>query len=610
MRCDTYQQELSARLDGELPQDAEVLDAHVATCADCQAFLAGADQVRRHLRFQPLDADLPDIAAAVRVRIAATGPVPDPPAVTDRPRTRATARGWLSVAASLVVGVVVGASLVTSASRQPVEATVLSQRVLAAQRVVTELAAEVTIEEHGWDLAVPLRRYEGRLDYRAPEGLVIELEDRTTYPSGDWTPNDVVRVVTPDAEWTRAVPSCPAPLRPGCLPDDARVSGWTDRTPFSTPGATALDVVVPVASFRLGGGGDLGIRTVDGEEQLGAAVTVGQLAPLLGALLEAGTWRALHPADPVDLWVDAESLTPRELVVRAGDGADRERWAVERGLTDAPGAVLFRVVLAPTDPAGAMTIPAPPTGLRPQGFVDGPVDLPTPTLPDGMAAYRSGTIRTSEYDIEVATWSDGRAWLRLRGVSEWQSERLFGGLGALVRRETLPDGRVVYVAGSGTAVAVHTDDGEFVVDGSVTSQELLDVAASLPVDGRLIPRTWAEVADATVEEAVAVLPGLLVPADLAGFGPPAIQVRDTRVAIGLAGSGGRELLLTQHAGDRLAPPITAEVVEVVVRGRPGRYLAESSELEWVEDGVIVSLRGDELGRAELLAIAASLQGAS
>lgn len=599
MRCEVIQQDLSARLDGERA-DSTMLDRHLAECPDCRAFLDGAQRVRRELRIAPLGEDVPEITPAVVERLGEQNRRPAAP--------RAEWWGAMSVAASLVVGLVLGGLLATTANRDPSVAEELGDRVLAAQHTVVAFYADLTVEERGWHPAVPVRRYEGTLRYGAPEQLRIDLRDRTTYPDASWVANDLSRVVTRTAEWSTATPPCPRSQLPGCLLDTPRTTGVSDRVPLSGLGAQALDAVVPVHSLHLGGGTDLGTRTTGDGRQVGVIADVAQLRPLLDALVGVGSWRELHPTDPVELWVDAVSFTPRELTVRAGAGTLRQRWALERGLSDPAGEAVLNVRFDPRESPEEVAEPEPPGPLPTAGFVDGEVDLPLPgTLPQGMDRYRSGVQLTGTHDVETVTWTDGRAWLRLRGVEAWSGKRLFGDLGPLVRRVTLPDGRIVYLSGDGQTAAIHTDGIDLVLEGSVGRDVLLDVAASIPVEGRRVPTDWVEAADGSLTDAAAALPGLLVPSGLDGFGPPSVRIGEAQVVIGYAGSGGRELVVTQRAGGALSPPVVSDVIGVAVRGRPGRFLPEAAELEWVEDGVVVSLHSEDLGLTGLLRVAADLR---
>lgn len=599
MRCDQAQLDLSGRLDGERTDDVRV-DGHLDGCADCRTFLEVSRRARRELRLAPLDDQVPDIVLGVRARLRES----PPPATSSRPRWRGTAQ----VAATLVVGMLVGGLLTSASTRQPGVAEELGALALAAQRGVVAFEAELEIEEHGWHPAVPVRRYDGVLRYAAPEQLTLELHDRTRYPGPEWVPNHLTRVVTADAEWSTAVTSCPRAQLPACLPATPTTGGVVDRVPLSGLGARLLDAVVPVESLHLGGGTRLGTRTSPDGRLIGVQADAAQLAPLLDAVVGVGTWRELHPTDPVELWVDDDDLTPRELTVRAAGGDLRGRWASERGLSDDPGDILLTIRLTPRAAAGDLPEHRAPEGLPSARFVETEVDLPLPaSLPDGMVVHRRGVQVTSEHDVATIAWTDGRAWLRLRAVEDWAADRLFGDLGSLVRRVTVPDGRVVYASGDGQAMAIHTRGLDLVLEGSVGRDALLETAASIPVDGRRVPADWVEAADATLAEASAGLPGLLVPSELAGFGPPAIRVGDGQVTIGYAGSGGRELVLTQRTGRAVSPPVVQDVVGVEVRGRPGRFLATGFELEWVEGGIVVSLRSQDLGLGELLRIAEDLQ---
>lgn len=599
MRCDHAQSTLSGRLDGERT-DYDPVDQHLESCGDCQAFVAVSLHARRELRFVPIDDQTPDVLPGVLARL------PESPTSTGSNRIR-----WLGavpVAATLVVGMVVGGLLASTSTRQPSVAEELGELALAAQRRIVTFEAELAIEEHGWHPTVPVRRYEGVLRYSAPERLDLRIDDRTTYPGPAWPRNDVSRVVDRDAEWSTAVTGCPRGQMPGCLPAASTTGGVVDRVPMSGLGAGLLDAVVPVDSFHLGGGTDLGTRTTPQGRLRGVEADAAQLAPLLDALVGVGTWREIHPTDPVELWVDHRSLTPRELTVRAADGELRGRWASERGLTDTPGDVLLRISFAPREPADEITTPDPPVGLPSARFVETEVDLPLPAaLPDGMALHRRGVQVTADSDVATITWTDGRAWLRLRAVEGWAGGRLFGDLGSIARRVTLPDGRIVYASGDGRTMAIHTPGLDLLLEGSVSRDTLLDTAASIPVDGRRVPPDWVEASDTTLAEASAALPGLLIASDLDGFGPPAARVGDGQVVIGYAGSGGRELMLTQRAGRAVAPPVVQDVIGVEVRGGPGRFLPDGAELEWVESGIVVSLRSQDLGLSELLRIADDLQ---
>jgi hypothetical protein len=210
--------------------------------------------------------------------------------------------------------------------------------------------------------------------------------------------------------------------------------------------------------------------------------------------------------------------------------------------------------------------------------------------------------------VTVRTWTDGRAWLKVRATRDWPGGRLFGDLGPLVRPLALGAG-VGYASEDGARVAVHGDGVDLVVGGSLAPTDLARVAAALPVTGRPVPAGWAEAATATLPRVRAASPGLLRPRDPAGFAPPAVRVDGKVVTLAYAGPGSRGFLLVQAPGTRLTPPLDADVRGVGVRGSDGRWSADRGQLEWVEDGRVFDLRSATLSLEELLAIAASLEPA-
>jgi predicted anti-sigma-YlaC factor YlaD len=71
VRCDTYREALSARLDGEPPGLPEhEVDGHLAGCPACRAWLESAAEVTRRARLV-LAPPVPDVTAAVLARLPA-----------------------------------------------------------------------------------------------------------------------------------------------------------------------------------------------------------------------------------------------------------------------------------------------------------------------------------------------------------------------------------------------------------------------------------------------------------------------------------------------------------------------------------------------------------
>jgi hypothetical protein len=618
MTCDAARRALSARLDGELAAgEHAALDAHVATCAVCARFAASIAELRQGLRFEAVAPDsVPDVAPAVVAAVVAAPPR----------RSRAADRhvpALLKVAAALVAGAVAGATFVGVTHREPSDIAFagVPAEVAAAQNTIDTLSAEVHVTEHGFHPDVPTRTFSGHLRYRAPESLALTLDDHTVYPSADWVRDDVRLVVDGDTWWTSGPRACPVQALPACTPDTPDVSVVRGREPFATDSPVPLDLVTPVASF--GAGGDpapLGERTIAGRDAVGVRTTAARIEPLLAGLAPAGNLRAIAPSDEADVWLDRTTLVPLAVTVRAAAGPDRAAWAAIRGYADAPGRLVLAVSLSSVAvndrlPSGSFPAPPPDAALtRNGGFHSGGdavAAVPPPTsLPAGFAAYRSGTVDAdSGPAIGLRTWTDGRAWLEVRATTAWPGGRLFGDMGDVVRRVDLAAGRagVGYVDGSGSRVAVHTPALDVVVAGTTGTTELLAVAASLGLVGTPVPPAWPESATATLADARAAAPDLLVPSGLPAFGPPAIRVDGDTVALAYTGGGDRSFLLTRTGAAALLPPVDPDARGVRVRGTDGRYLPSTGQLEWVEDGHAYRLESSTLSIGELLAVAARLR---
>jgi hypothetical protein len=623
VRCDDARAAISLRLDGELPDGADVraLDEHADACADCSRFERHAERVRAALRFEAVVA-VPDLAPAVLATVGsrensgrpAAGDRDHPPRPAPRPRRPLVVAAALAAIAGLAAGVAfVGLG---PEPRSPAAAD-LPDRVLAAQTGIESLDARFQLVEGDvtgdqWE-----RRLEGRLVYEAPESLALTLRDRWS------TEADLQLVVNGERWWQSTVRACfPRPNWTDC-PDAARrwVRSVRGREPFSESSPVPLELINPVDGFtpaasRLAG---LGTRTIAGRRAVGVAVTAAQMGPFLDGLATGAHLRAVHPGDPVDLWLDDEHLVPLEVTVRAASGPDRARWASGQGSTDRAGDTLLRFTVASVTINGpiaddafatrARIVPdeALDAGFRPGGGPDGPIPS---DLPGEFRPYRSGTIAgTGGPTIAVDSWTDGRAWLTVRSTREWPGGRLFGGLGTSVRTVDLGDAGIAYVSDDGRKVALHGDGLDVAVSGSVAPEELRAVAASLGVTGLRVPRSWDESATATLAEAADAVPGLLVAPKLDGFGPPAVRIADGMVIQDYAGAGDRGFTLVQNGMGTLTPPANGDVVGIEVRGSAGRYSTERGQLEWVEGGATHGLASHTLTLTELLALAQSLEPA-
>jgi hypothetical protein len=594
--CDATRLAVSLRADGELGDGpaAERLDDHLAGCPDCRRFEAGIGMIRNALRFEPVG-EAPDVASPVIWRLSRrNGAVRD-----------ARSPWWAAAAVALVAGLVTGATFVGLARepRSPAAADIPAL-VVAAQPTVDSLDARIRVTES--TRAAPR---DGRLAYRAPEALALSVGDDRLVVDGDRWWQDTARACSPAPGRVRCPAGAPRWLR-----------SVTGREPFSDAAPLPLDLVVPVDSFALAAGSaGLGERAVAGRAAIGVTVTAAQVAPFLDGLAEAAGLRPVHPADPVEVWLDADHLVPLAVTARAGDDPGRAAWARAAGVADAPGQVIVDVAVTsigvnePVDD-DAFAPPAGPVdesatgGFRPGDGAPAPEPA---TLPAGHRPYRAGTVTAAGAPaVGLRSWTDGRAWVTVRATAAWAGGRLFGEVGPDVRPVDLgPAGRG-YASADGRRVALHGDGLDVVVTGSLPAADLRAVAAGLGVVGRPVPAGWAEAATATLPDAVRALPGLLVPGGgLAGFGTAAVRIDGDTVSQTYAGPGDRGLTLVQRAAAHLPPPSDGDEVGVAVRGAAGRYSYGRGQLDWMEGGVARSLRSPTLALGELLAVAEGLEPA-
>lgn len=565
---------------------------------------------------------------------------PDDDAANDDAANMAPRTGaWAQVrrvrvaAVAAAVGMIAGATFAgLGRDPQPPAGADLAEQVLTAQRGITTLEARFQLTEGDE------RSFDGVLVYDAPESLVLELTETT--PSGGTRPvvpaepaDGDVRLEVDEDRWrldaARRCASCPT-----------SVTTWhrlvTGREPFSDAAPVPLELVTAVDSFAMSGElPQLGGRTVAGRDAVGVRVPAAQIAAFLAALSPAGDLRPVHPTDPVDVWLEREHLVPLLVEVRAGDSPGRDQWAASQGYIDSAGATLLRYEVEAMsvngdalgelggDDTGAGTAAAPvaeplPAGAeteeRDDGFRAGDAAfVPEPSvLPDGLRPYLSGTVDTADGPlVGVRSWTDGRAWLKVRATDEWTGPRLFGSAatGPNLRTVDLGEAGVAYQSADARTVALHADGLDLLVTGSLPAEQLRAVAASLGVVGLAVPAEWPEAATATVADARAVLPQVLVVRGLDGFGAPAIRVEPNAVTQVYAGPGDRGFVFTQSPFHKLSPPSDPDSMAVTVRGVAGRYSVGRGELEWATADGSYSLASPTLSMSELVAVADHLEPA-
>ena len=555
---------------------------HVAGCPACSAFAAGLGELDELLakgRFEKT----PDLSKAVTRRLA--------------PR-----RGWWAVAAAAAVGILAGALIGgVGTNLERVRAGDLADLFYSAGPSVDALDAGLLIVERGWHPDVPERVYVGSLAYTAPEDLQISLVDTTRYPGPQWEPNDVLLQVADGDYLLVASSRCPLAALPGCL-EAPVATAVTGRRPFAEGVPAAQEVVGPGRILtRWGGVEVLAAPLLEGRPTIQIETTVAG-SDLVRALTDRGAWREFHPTDRVLMWLDEETLVPVRTEVFATRSPERDLWELRRGYRDDSEDPIL-IVEVDLSEAAAKVSPDLPRDAVDAGFVDGPVEIPEPDLEAGFTAYRSGRwLLPDGAEVQLASWSDGRSWLRVEATQGWNEPRLFGMAGPFSEPVELGGGSVGYLSPDGSSIAVHGEGVDVLLTGTLPTERLIEAAASLPVHGLEIPRDWDQAAVVPASE----LPGEILVPQAEGWSVLGFE-DDDGVTLLLTGAGRKAVQVTQRPGDRLDPPDGPDFFAVELEGITARFDASARLLEWVEDGVVVTMQSETVGLADLIALAASMR---
>ncbi len=583
-RCEQTRLEISIAHDEVRQRDASALE-HLATCETCAAFARQIDELGSLLATGQFDQH-PDVSEAVIKRLAV-------------PRRR-----WLSVAAVALVGLTVGSVLGLISSRTDLGlASDLSELFHRTGPAVEAIGADIVVVERGVHPEVSERVYSGSLTYFAPETLALELFDTTDYPGQGWIPNNM-SIMFEDGDFSvTAIQSCPVPAMPGCLTAPVTTS-IINQPPFSEGTLRPLELIGPGRSFIPPSGTEVaGHPYFEGRAAIQVRSTVAAIE-LLAAVTEHGAWRELHPTDLVLMWLDLETLIPLRIEVFAADTPERDLWQIRRGYEDLLGGSEPIFIMAMSD---LIFQPEPLSMTFGQdaqsgGFNEGAVDLDSVVLPEGFLPHRVGSLSTPDgLNVEVASWSDGRAWLVLESAPDWSGDHLFGMTTRFVEQVALRANSVGYLSPQGDSLAIHSDGVDLVIRGSTSRDTMIEVARSLSVTGRPVPGNWVEASIVAVDD---LPPGALMP-EVEGWSVLASH-EEGETTILLVGAGDRSVVISQGKGDLLSLPIGADVSAVEVRGADGRFDAAAGTLEWIEDGLVVTLSSDTVSRKTLLEIAESM----
>ena len=640
MNCHRAQAAISERMDGEhLPAGVSAsVEAHLEGCIDCRAFAERAARVRTAVRIRPAE-PIPDLVAPIMAEVARTSPSRMPPLPRRRPVGRP--RPMAPVAAALAIGVMAG-SLSVGGPWQDREGTTSAtaahviRRVGVAARHVQAYHATFTIEEQGYSAAVPERSFEGALWFAAPGRYRLEVRDTTDYPTDDWTPTDLRRIEVGTAVLTTAPTGCPAIFTPAECPTTQTVTH--DRSSYSIEAPVAADLVVPLDVLANPRGLTV-VRTgtVLGREALLVRTTFARAAPLFPFLELGGSWRGVFPEDRVDLWVDANEWSPLRWTVYPADDPARRDWELRFGLpsepTDTP--ILDVAVTAldhdPPDPDlfdGAPAAPSIPVNDLPERVGFQPV-TPTATT-DLTLTAASAPHRRTDAPQSLLTYSSGLTYLQVAERRSWHGSALFGPVDLDAERVDVGGGVAYYEPADGEhgrRLAIHTGDRNLYLETNLSREELLAVAASLPLEGEALPPAWfdSRSADArthrlTLAEARArtsfaidlpdALPGGYVLASVErsvvqGVEGLTLGLRQRDTDLG----AGPVRIHLEMAG--ALPPAAATDQETVDLGeREARWTPSQGRLEWIDHGIYHSIDGPGVELRILAAIAAAVEAAA
>lgn len=653
MNCSRVQAALSASMDGDVRSMTADMREHASTCTACGRFADGAQRLRVGARLRIAE-PVPDLVGQIMARVREES---SPTQLPLRPRRRPIS--VRSLVAAALAGALIGAVAVSGgllpSNRPDALAASIPHRIAEAARNLQAYQASYRIVERNWNPAVPKRTFDVEVAFAATEQFRVDVTDTTRYPAGggSWQPNDSSLVVD-GSRWSLEGPDVciPAVTTPCPPPGSASVSPAagapvfhqliSGRPPFDADAPMPTDIILPVTTLA---GSDrvdvIGQGTVAGRPAVEVSLSAQDAQPLFAFFQEAGSWRSLHPSDRVELWLDRESWFPLSYRVTAAPGQDRATWAARSGIEqESAGDEVLEVTLV------SLSERPPLPGLfhaQGRGTDEGFREAKGSALADaagfepvvplrlqGLQPGRSGTFAGAPGEA-VLSYADGLSWVRVRETRSWAGPSLFGNVDAFAQRVELPDGAgTAYFepasAQSGRRVAIHAAGIDVFLESNLPRDQLLALAASMPVHGLDIPdelRTQHLAGGVVLErlglselERRADFP-VLVPATVpAGYRLSAAQLALYHPGTGATlyfsrdGTelGGFGIRIYQSPGESIPPASGTALSQIEVRGVPGRWSPDQHQLEWVEsDGVYrsISAPGLELGR--IVGLAESMQ---
>lgn len=623
MRCAEARVDLSARLDDELDEaSVHELDAHLETCVACRHEEEMLRAARRAVRIQPVE-PVPDLTDRIMRSVGQDG-------ARLRRRSEWNVRFKVaSVAAAISALVLAGATLPTRSGGDIASAGEISNAVRTAARTLGSYRASYDIVEHGWNPNVPVRRFSAEVWFDAPEKFRLLVSDFTSYPDASWPKNNV-QLVANERKWSIEEPTdwdCPlSSLRPCALRDQTPTENRTivNRQPFDGTSHLPTDLIVPLETlvssdgFRV-----LGSGTVAGRDAYHLELPYGAAVPLVDALQTGGSWRPFNPMDPVELWIDRRTWFPLRFEVKASSSRDRAAWARQHGLDDSAGETLFSVTAATFETAASFTpqtFRVPTRGLvKSGGFTAGNAAdwAREPAYVAGLDPYRVG--RTDAGHV-VHSYVRGMTWLKITTRRLHPPRPFYPTTSELVE---VPGAGWAYYQPASASLGRRLDlFGKRVhahLESNLSSEQLLDVAASLGISGERAPERSGSGGLMRIddEDPYARVSYALAPS----FVPRGYRLTSALLA---EGRDGRSTLTTYYRGSeadysgigvrivqsrpvRFLSPSSRDFARVTIGGIVGRWAPELGQLEMIDSGTYRSITVPSFELTTAVAIARSLR---
>jgi hypothetical protein len=623
---------LSSRMDGErvVAHEADAATAHAAGCSECRAFADRSARVRSAVRIRPAE-PVPDLVDGIMAAVAVERSRPAAIRTLDRALPRRAgapprrSRLLAQVAAAAIVGLVGGSVLVGGPwqrpADRPIAAAALVREVRRAAPSIDAFQGTYAIVERGFSETVPVRRFEMWVAFRSPQRFRLDVTDHTDYPAS-WTPNDLTYIEHVPATYLAGPSGCPADLAPDVCP---RTRATVVRsTEFSTSAPLPADVVLPLATFASPRGFSVvGGGAFDGRETVLVELTYDRAFSMFPFLRMGGSWRPFFDRDRVVLWLDATSWQPVRWTVSPSASADRRDWELRFGLKpeaagptildvrllsssrEPPAASLFDIPGGAPSAVGSLGAARDQLGYAPAAPAGaGDLDLVSVVLPPDPARATPSSL---------LVYADGLDYLRIGERLDWSGPGPFGPLDVDAEEVRLAGGGVAYYEpageGFGRRLALHASSGDLYLESNLPRDELLEIAASIPVRATSLPRAWLEPPSDDVEVervpvrraiAAAGLPGSIARGLPGGY----VIASAERSAIGGEPAGvtfflrqvemdavGEPIALHLEPAGKLPPASPSSRSTVTLLSGEGRWTSRRSLLEWIDGGTYHSLQG-------------------